>query len=166
MRRVAGDLRPPPASGSQRGHLIAPSTPLASIGLVTGLAAVASPGESLAPWTSLRVGGPAELLVRPRTGDALVSVLSRARAEGLPVHVLGGGANTLVGDLGIRGITVKLPPDFFAEEVQPLGSGGGAGDARRGRGDRPAPQRSCAPAAGWAPSSWPASREPSAGRWP
>lgn len=102
-----------------------PSTPPASTGLVTGLAVDASPGESLAPWTSLRVGGPAELLVRPRTAGALVSVLSRARAEALPVHVLGGGANTLVGDLGIRGITLKLPADLFAEEVQPLASGGG-----------------------------------------
>jgi len=105
--------------------LTVPSTSPASIGLVTGLAADASPGESLAPWTSLRVGGPAELLVRPRTAQALVSVLSRARAEGFPVHVLGGGANTLVGDLGIRGITLKLPGDLFAEEVQPVTSGGG-----------------------------------------
>jgi UDP-N-acetylmuramate dehydrogenase len=105
--------------------LFTPSTSPAGPGLVIGLAADASPGESLAPWTSLRVGGPAELLVRPRTGDALVSVLSRARGEGLPVHVLGGGANTLVGDLGIRGITLKLPPDLFPEEVQPLASGGG-----------------------------------------
>jgi UDP-N-acetylmuramate dehydrogenase len=105
--------------------LTVPSTPPASIGLVTGLAADASPGESLAPWTSLRVGGPAELLVRPRTAEALVSVLSRARAEGFPVNVLGGGANTLVGDLGIRGFTLKLPADLFAEKVQPLVSGGG-----------------------------------------
>lgn len=120
-----GNLRRAPASGSDRGDLIAPSTPPAAPGLVAGLAADASPGESLAPWTSLRIGGPAELLVRPRTGDSLVSVLSRARAEGLAVHVLGGGANTLVGDLGIRGVTVKLPPDLFAEEVQPLASGGG-----------------------------------------
>ena len=105
--------------------MIAPSTSPASTGLVTGLAADASPGESLAPWTSLRVGGPAELLVRPRTPEALVSVLARARAAGVPVHVLGGGANTLVGDLGIFGVTLKLPADLFAEEVQPLGSGGG-----------------------------------------
>jgi UDP-N-acetylmuramate dehydrogenase len=105
--------------------LIAPSTSPASTGLVTGLAADASPGESLAPWTSLRVGGPAELLIRPRTAEALVSVLARARAEGIPVHVLGGGANTLVGDLGIPGVTLKLPPDLFAEAVQPLDSGGG-----------------------------------------
>ena len=108
-------------------------TPPASAGLVTGLAADASPGESLAPWTSLRVGGPAELLVRPRTPDALVAVLARARAGGVPVHVLGGGANTLVGDLGIPGVTLKLPPDLFAEEVQHSGTGGlitlGAGAA-------------------------------------
>jgi len=105
--------------------LTAPSIPPARAGLVTGLAADANPGESLAPWTSLRVGGPAELLVRPRTPDALVAVLARARAEGLPVHVLGGGANTLAGDLGIPGVTLKLPPDLFAEEVQPAASGGG-----------------------------------------
>ena len=105
--------------------MTAPSIPAARAGLVTGLAADANPGESLAPWTSLRVGGPAELLVRPRTPDALVAVLARARAEGLPVHVLGGGANTLAGDLGIPGVTLKLPPDLFAEEVRPVASGGG-----------------------------------------
>ena len=105
--------------------MIAPSTPPASTGLVNGLAADASPGESLAPWTSLRVGGPAELLVRPRTAGALVSILARASAGRVPVHVLGGGANTLVGDLGIPGVTLKLPADLFAEEVQPLDSGGG-----------------------------------------
>src|SRR5262249_41349738 len=32
---------------------------------------------------------------------------------------------TLVGDLGILGVTLKLPPDLFAEDVQPLDSGGG-----------------------------------------
>jgi UDP-N-acetylmuramate dehydrogenase len=107
------------------GHLTVPLTPPDSPRLVSGLAADASPGESLAPWTSLRVGGPAALLVRPRTADALVSVLFRARAEGLAVHVLGGGANTLVGDLGIPGVTLKVPADLFAEEVQPSASGGG-----------------------------------------
>lgn len=105
--------------------MIAPSTPPARAGLLTGLAADASPNESLAPWTSLRVGGPAELLVRPRSPEALVALLARAKAEGIPVHVLGGGANTLVGDLGVPGITLKLPADLFPEEVQPSGAGEG-----------------------------------------
>jgi len=105
--------------------LIAPFTPPASAGLVTGLAVDASPSESLAPWTSLRVGGPAELLVRPRTAEALVAVLARGAEERIPVHVLGGGANTLVGDLGIPGITLKLPADLFPEEVERSSDGGG-----------------------------------------
>ena len=105
--------------------MIAPFTPPASAGLVTGLAVDASPGESLAPWTSLRVGGPAELLVRPRTAEALVAVLARGAEERIPVHVLGGGANTLVGDLGIPGITLKLPADLFPEEVERSSDGGG-----------------------------------------
>ncbi|NOJ92671.1 UDP-N-acetylmuramate dehydrogenase [Corallococcus coralloides] len=75
------------------------------------------PGEPLAPLISVRVGGPAEALVRPRSPDALVDLLRLARDEGLPVTVLGGGANTLVGDGGVPGLTVKLPPDLFPEAL-------------------------------------------------
>jgi UDP-N-acetylmuramate dehydrogenase len=76
------------------------------------------PDEPLAPKTSVRVGGCAELFVRPRSVDGLLVVLKTARAENLPLTVLGGGANTLVGDGGIRGITLKLPADFLPEEVR------------------------------------------------
>lgn len=73
--------------------------------------------EPLAPWTSVRVGGAAEWLVRPATVDSLVKTLSYARKEGVPVTILGGGANTLVGDLGVPGITLKLNNDYFPEEL-------------------------------------------------
>jgi UDP-N-acetylmuramate dehydrogenase len=75
-------------------------------------------GEPLAPLTSVRVGGPAEALVRPRTADGLVAVLKLAREEGVPVTVLGGGANTLVGDGGIPGVTLRLPGDLFPEVAE------------------------------------------------
>ncbi|MCI0572193.1 MAG: UDP-N-acetylmuramate dehydrogenase [Myxococcaceae bacterium] len=78
----------------------------------------------LAPWTSVRVGGAAELSVRPRTAEGLVALLHLARQEGLPVTVIGGGANTLVGDGGIPGFTVRLPADLFPESVEPLEGGG------------------------------------------
>ena len=71
----------------------------------------------LAPWTSVRVGGAAENLVRPATADSLVKVLAFAKQENISVTVLGGGANTLVGDLGVPGITLKLNNDYFPEEV-------------------------------------------------
>ncbi len=87
----------------------------------------------LAPWTSVRVGGAAELWVRPSSPDALVAMLRMAREEGVPVTVLGGGANTLVGDGGVPGITLKLPSDFLPEEKALDASGGrftlGAGAA-------------------------------------
>ncbi len=101
--------------------------------LAVGLAVEASAQEPLAPKTSLRVGGAAELFVRPRTPDAVVALLRRTGEAGLAVHVLGGGANTLVGDGGIAGLTLKLPADLCAEEFQPLQDGGlvtlGAGAA-------------------------------------
>jgi len=73
--------------------------------------------EPLAPWCSVRVGGPAEALVRPSSAASLALVLKLARANGVPISLLGGGANTLVGDLGVPGITLKLNADYFPEEV-------------------------------------------------
>jgi UDP-N-acetylmuramate dehydrogenase len=91
--------------------------------LVLGLAVEASEHAPLAPWTSIRAGGAAELLVRPRTVEGLLGLLQRAKEEDVPLHVLGGGANTLVGDGGIPGVTVKLPADFSPEERKPLEDG-------------------------------------------
>lgn len=74
--------------------------------------------EPLAQWTSVRVGGPAEAWVKPSGPDALVRLLNFAHEIGTPVTVLGGGANTLVGDLGVPGVLLKLPSDFAPEEVR------------------------------------------------
>ncbi|MBL8951297.1 MAG: UDP-N-acetylmuramate dehydrogenase [Myxococcaceae bacterium] len=63
----------------------------------------------LAKWTSVRVGGSAEALVKPSHPDVLVQTLAIAKREGLAVSILGGGANTLVGDGGVPGVTLKLP---------------------------------------------------------
>lgn len=73
--------------------------------------------EPLAPWTSVRVGGAAEMLVKPASADSLHKVLQFAQKEGVPLSILGGGANTLVGDLGVPGITLKLATDYFPEEI-------------------------------------------------
>jgi UDP-N-acetylmuramate dehydrogenase len=62
----------------------------------------------LAPFTSFRIGGPAALLAVPADRADLKTVLAFARAEGLPVHVLGGGSNTLFRDGGFRGIAIRL----------------------------------------------------------
>lgn len=62
----------------------------------------------LARRTTLGVGGPADLLVVASEEEHVVRTLAAARATDLPVFVLGGGSNLLVGDLGIRGVVLTL----------------------------------------------------------
>jgi UDP-N-acetylmuramate dehydrogenase len=65
--------------------------------------------EPMAGHTTFRVGGPADVWVRP-AGEIFPSytakLLERARAEGIPVFILGGGANIVAADRGIRGIVL------------------------------------------------------------
>jgi UDP-N-acetylmuramate dehydrogenase len=59
--------------------------------------------------TTFKTGGPADLLVKPRKKVFLpwtVALLKAAKAEGIPVFILGQGANLLVSDKGIRGIVL------------------------------------------------------------
>lgn len=56
--------------------------------------------------TTWRIGGPADYLVRAPTPEDLIAAVRWARDERLPVTVLGGGSNVLVGDAGIRGLVI------------------------------------------------------------
>jgi len=71
--------------------------------------------EPLAPRTSLKVGGPADLLVRPADPGDLAALLRAVRELGVPLTVLGGGANALVSDRGVRGVVLRLPADLGEE---------------------------------------------------
>ncbi len=62
----------------------------------------------LAPMTTFRVGGTADVLADVRSVDELRRVLSVAGQAGVTVTLLGGGSNVLVSDAGVRGIVVRL----------------------------------------------------------
>jgi UDP-N-acetylmuramate dehydrogenase len=62
----------------------------------------------MARYTSLRVGGPADLLLVPANLDELRRIMSWATAQGVPLTWLGNGSNLLVRSSGIRGIVVSL----------------------------------------------------------
>ncbi len=66
---------------------------------------------TLAPYTWLRVGGPADVLFMPKDEADLALFLS-AVPDDIPVQVLGVASNTLVRDGGIRGVTIRLGPAF------------------------------------------------------
>jgi UDP-N-acetylmuramate dehydrogenase len=62
---------------------------------------------SLARYTAARLGGPAEWLYIARdTIDELVEVVLAAWAHDVPIQIIGGGANVLVSDEGVRGLTI------------------------------------------------------------
>ena len=89
-------------------------------------------GEPLAAYTTFRVGGPADALALPAAEGALAALLDRCRSEALPVAVLGGGANTLVRDGGVRGAVVALPGAFRGIEVIEESGEGALIEARAG----------------------------------
>jgi UDP-N-acetylmuramate--L-alanine ligase/UDP-N-acetylenolpyruvoylglucosamine reductase len=62
--------------------------------------------EPLAKHTTLRVGGPAQFWVEPKTEEALAKLIRFCRRENLPLFVIGRGSNLLVRDGGIRGVVV------------------------------------------------------------
>lgn len=64
-------------------------------------------GVPLAPFTTFKIGGPADLLYTATSADDLARAVEAARAEGLPWFVLGLGANILVGDGGFRGLVIR-----------------------------------------------------------
>jgi UDP-N-acetylmuramate dehydrogenase len=63
---------------------------------------------SLAPYTTLRVGGPAAALIEPSSLAELELLLQGLGAQGLPWLVIGRGSNILVADEGFAGVVVVL----------------------------------------------------------
>jgi UDP-N-acetylmuramate dehydrogenase len=64
--------------------------------------------EVLAPYTTWRIGGPAELLARPADREDLALAIRWASSRGIPWKVLGNGSNLLVRDRGVRGLVLHL----------------------------------------------------------
>lgn len=71
--------------------------------------------QPLAPHTWMKIGGPAQYLVRPRNVDELREVVRTCHDEQIPVRILGAGSNVLVRDDGVSGAVVQLVGDAFGE---------------------------------------------------
>jgi UDP-N-acetylmuramate dehydrogenase len=63
--------------------------------------------EVLAPYTTFKIGGPADLFVEATSADALANAVLAARETGIAYFVLGLGANILIGDRGFRGLVIR-----------------------------------------------------------
>ncbi|MEF9425636.1 MAG: UDP-N-acetylmuramate dehydrogenase [Candidatus Mariimomonas ferrooxydans] len=64
--------------------------------------------ESMSAYTSLKIGGPLEIMVFPEDIVSLKNCLITAREQEIPLFVLGAGTNLLVRDGGVDGMAVCL----------------------------------------------------------
>lgn len=73
--------------------------------------------EPLAPYTSWKIGGPADAFVLVESSAELADLLRWSFKRKLPRFVLGSGSNILIGDGGIRGLVLRLGGEFAAIEL-------------------------------------------------
>jgi UDP-N-acetylmuramate dehydrogenase len=62
----------------------------------------------LAPFTTFKVGGPADWFLQAERSSDVKAALAAARMDGLPVTILGGGSNVLEADAGVRGLVIRV----------------------------------------------------------
>ena len=75
--------------------------------------------EPLAPFTWLRVGGPAQALFTPADTDDLAYFLKNLPAD-IPVTVIGLASNMIIRDGGIPGVVIRFSPRAFGQiSVEP-----------------------------------------------
>ena len=60
----------------------------------------------LAPYTSARIGGPADIFITADTSAELARIVKLLWKHGMPFTLLGGGSNVLVSDRGVRGVVI------------------------------------------------------------
>ncbi|MBV9719127.1 MAG: UDP-N-acetylmuramate dehydrogenase [Candidatus Eremiobacteraeota bacterium] len=77
--------------------------------------------ELLAPYTSWKIGGPADAFATVQNVDELAALLRFCRRRRMAWWIIGGGSNVLVGDGGVRGVVIGLAGDFARARVRTEG---------------------------------------------
>ena len=83
--------------------------------------------QSLAEFTSFRIGGPADLFVTVESEAELMHAKAAAHRAGVPTFCLGHGTNLLVSDRGIRGLVIVLGEGFNKISIDDVKVTAGAG---------------------------------------
>ena len=78
-------------------------------------AAIIQANAPLAPFTQLKIGGPAEAMIQPRSINELSAVVHRCFARNLRFRILGSGGNILAADEGVQGIILRLSAPVFTQ---------------------------------------------------
>lgn len=80
----------------------------------------------LAPYTTFKIGGPAQFFVKVTTIGELVEALEYAKHNMLKTFVFSGGSNLLISDAGIKGLVVYLAHQSFRIQNERIRGDAGA----------------------------------------
>lgn len=85
------------------------------------------PNEPLANHTTMKIGGPADVLVEPKSLEKLQETMETINKFQVKWTAIGRGSNLLVSDLGIEGVVIKLGNgmDHFELKENEVHVGGG-----------------------------------------
>lgn len=89
--------------------------------------------EEMKKYTTFKIGGPAECLIKIENIEDLKEVLNFARENELPLTIIGNGSNVLVSDDGIKGITLIIKIEKLEIEGTKVIVGAGEKNARIAR---------------------------------
>lgn len=68
--------------------------------------------EPLAEYTSFKIGGSCDIIVKPNNVDCLREILLCCRKNDIKYYIFGKGSNVLVSDKGLKGVVILLSNDF------------------------------------------------------
>ena len=74
--------------------------------------------EPMKNHTTFRIGGPADILVKPSDIEQIKNVYMACRKENEPCMIIGNGSNVLVSDDGIRGVVILLLDNYGRIRVE------------------------------------------------
>ena len=74
--------------------------------------------EPMSKYTSFKIGGPAEYLIKIQTAEQLKAILQLSKYKNIPLTIIGNGSNILVSDDGIKGIVIKIEINTFEFDLQ------------------------------------------------
>lgn len=74
--------------------------------------------EPMKQYTTFKVGGPADLFVKPSTIEELIFVVQSCRNANIPFYIIGNGSNLLVSDEGFRGVIIQVYKNLSKIKVE------------------------------------------------
>lgn len=74
--------------------------------------------EPMKKYTTFKIGGSADVIVKPETKEQLAQIIRLCNEKSVPYYILGNGSNLLVSDEGYRGIIIQLYKQFNEIKVE------------------------------------------------